>query len=34
LNQAIGGDNGGDPSATSFPMRYEVDWVRVYQRAK
>lgn len=32
LNQAIGGDNGGDPSQTVFPIRYEVDWVRVYQR--
>lgn len=32
LNQAIGGDNGGDPAATAFPIRMEVDWVRVYQR--
>jgi beta-glucanase (GH16 family) len=32
LNQAVGGSNGGDPSGTSFPMRYEVDYVRVYQR--
>jgi hypothetical protein len=32
LNQAIGGDNGGDPSQTKFPVRFEVDWVRVYQR--
>ncbi len=32
LNQAIGGDKGGDPSATICPLRYEVDWVRVYQR--
>jgi len=31
LNQAIGG-NGGDPSQTKFPTRFEVDWVRVYQR--
>ncbi len=31
LNQAIGGDNGGDPSQTQFPIRYEIDWVRVYQ---
>src|SRR5208283_3187910 len=34
LNQAIGGDKGGDPSQTQFPVRFEVDWVRVYQRAK
>ncbi|MFZ0827626.1 MAG: glycoside hydrolase family 16 protein [Verrucomicrobiia bacterium] len=31
LNQAIGA-NGGDPSQTKFPIRFEVDWVRVYQR--
>jgi beta-glucanase (GH16 family) len=30
LNLAIGG-NGGDPGKTSFPMKYEVDYVRVYQ---
>ena len=33
LNQAIGGDNGGDPSQTTFPVRFEVDWVRVYQHS-
>ncbi len=32
LNLAIGGDNGGDPSNTPFPSRYEVDYVRVYQK--
>ena len=32
LNLAIGGDAGGDPSATTFPGRYEIDWVRVYQQ--
>jgi beta-glucanase (GH16 family) len=32
LNQAIGGDSGGDPSSSTFPIRFEVDWVRVYQR--
>jgi beta-glucanase (GH16 family) len=31
LNQAVG-SNGGDPSPTRFPIRFEVDWVRVYQR--
>jgi beta-glucanase (GH16 family) len=31
LNQAIGGQCGGDPSPTKFPIRYEIDWVRVYQ---
>ncbi|NLG19386.1 MAG: family 16 glycosylhydrolase [Fibrobacter sp.] len=30
LNQAIG-SNGGDPSGTTFPVRYLVDYVRVYQ---
>lgn len=30
LNLAIG-SNGGDPSATKFPISYEVDYVRIYQ---
>lgn len=34
LNQAIGGDCGGDPSQTEFPIRFEVDWVRVYQQSQ
>ncbi len=33
LNLAIGGTNGGDPAATKFPSRFEVDYVRVYQKA-
>jgi arabinan endo-1,5-alpha-L-arabinosidase len=33
LNQAIGGQSGGDPALTEFPVRFEVDWVRVYQRS-
>jgi beta-glucanase (GH16 family) len=32
LNLAIGGDAGGDPSATAFPARLEVDYVRIYQK--
>ena len=32
LSLAVGGTNGGDPSATEFPSRFEVDYVRVYQR--
>lgn len=32
INQAIGGNQGGDPSKTAFPVKFEVDWVRVYQR--
>lgn len=32
LNLAIGGQNGGDPSGTRFPTRFEVDYVRVYQK--
>lgn len=32
LNLAIGGSNGGDPSATAFPAKFEVDYVRVYQK--
>ena len=34
LNLAIGGNNGGDPGATVFPRRMEVDYVRVYQKIK
>ena len=34
LNQAIGGTMGGDPSHTTFPIRFEIDWVRVYQRTQ
>lgn len=30
LNLAIGG-NGGDPAQSKFPIKYEVDYVRVYQ---
>lgn len=30
LNLALGG-NGGDPVKTPFPVKYEVDYVRVYQ---
>lgn len=33
LNLAMGGA-GGDPSTTTFPNRFEVDYVRVYQRVK
>ena len=32
VNLAIGGQNGGDPSATTFPARYEIDYVRVFQK--
>jgi beta-glucanase (GH16 family) len=32
LNQAIGGTCGGDPSHTAFPVKFEIDYVRVYQR--
>jgi beta-glucanase (GH16 family) len=32
VNLAIGGVNGGDPSATTFPARYEIDYVRVFQQ--
>ena len=32
LNLAIGGTAGGDPSTTTFPARFEIDFVRVYQR--
>jgi beta-glucanase (GH16 family) len=32
LNLAIGGTAGGDPSGTTFPARYEIDYVRVFQK--
>jgi len=32
LNLALGGDNGGPIDDAAFPMRYEIDYVRVYQR--
>jgi len=33
LNLAIGGTAGGDPTEAQFPSRYEIDYVRVYQKA-
>jgi beta-glucanase (GH16 family) len=32
LNLAVGGTQGGDPSATSFPAKFEIDYVRVYKK--
>ena len=32
VNLAIGGQNGGDPSKTAFPKRYEIDYLRVFQK--
>jgi beta-glucanase (GH16 family) len=32
LNLALGGDNGGEIDETAFPMKYEIDYVRVYQQ--
>ena len=32
VNLAIGGTQGGDPSQTLFPARYEIDYIRVYQK--
>jgi beta-glucanase (GH16 family) len=34
INQAIGGNNGGDPSGTTFPVKYIVDYVHVYKAGK
>jgi len=33
-NLAVGGTSGGDPSSTAFPARYEIDYIRVYQRQR
>ena len=32
LNLAIGGQHGGDLDINAFPMKYEIDYVRVYQK--
>jgi beta-glucanase (GH16 family) len=32
LNLAVGGDNGGDPAATTLPATLDVDYVRIYQK--
>ena len=32
LNLALGGDNGGTIDDAAMPMKYEIDYVRVYQR--
>lgn len=32
LNLAVGGLNGGDITNTKFPAKYEIDYVRVYQK--
>jgi beta-glucanase (GH16 family) len=32
LGMAIAGDNGGDPTKTDFPAKFEIDYVRVYQK--
>lgn len=32
INMAVGGDNGGNPQYTKFPEKYEIDYIRVYQR--
>lgn len=34
LNLAVGGINGGPIDKTALPMRYEIDYVRVYQKQK
>jgi phosphoenolpyruvate synthase/pyruvate phosphate dikinase len=32
INLAIGGTQGGDPSEAEFPARYEIEYVRVFQK--
>ena len=32
LNLALGGDNGGTIDDNAFPMRYYIDYVRVYEK--
>ena len=33
LNLALGGDNGGPIDKNALPMKYEIDYVRVYQKS-
>ncbi len=32
LNLALGGDNGGEIDDSAFPLRYEIDYVRIYSK--
>ncbi len=32
LNLAIGGTQGGDPSSTDFPAKFEIDYMRIYKK--
>jgi len=32
VSMAIGGDNGGDPSNTDFPLHMLVDYISFYER--
>jgi beta-glucanase (GH16 family) len=34
VNLAIGGTQGGDPSETEFPAKYEIDYIRIYREQK
>lgn len=34
LNLAVGGIHGGEPDTSAFPMKYEIDYVRVYQKER
>ena len=34
LNLALGGDNGGPIDDAALPMRYEIDYVRIYEQKK
>lgn len=31
VNLAIGGNNGGDPTKATYPSRYEIEYIRVYE---
>ena len=34
LNFALGGDNGGKIDTSAMPLRYEIDYVRIYRKVK
>ena len=32
LNLAVGGSSGGDPSVSDFPVKFEVDYIKYFQK--
>ena len=34
MDWSVGGDNSGEIDDAAFPMRYEIDYVRIYERSQ